>query len=144
MEPISTFLTTALGYILRGALQSKTADNAKEEILGRFWKWIKSYFIKDIPEIEKTPESPEIETKAYKKLLELVKDEEFFNELVKRVEELQKAGIKEKNVVMGDIKRVKIIRIGDREYSPDEVYDRKNIVDGNVEDADQFILGDGH
>ena len=45
---------------------------------------------------------------------------------------------------MKDIKRVKKIKIGDKEYSPDENFDRKNIVEGNIEDADEFILGDGH
>ena len=78
------------------------------------------------------------------KLLELIQNEDFFNELVKRVNELQKAGIKEKNIVRQDIKRVKKIKIGDKEYSPTDNFDRKNIVEGNIEDADEFILGDGH
>ncbi len=42
----------------------------------------------------------------------------------------------------GSIKRVKEIRIGDATYSPDEPFDRKNIVTGDVEDADIFTLGD--
>jgi hypothetical protein len=57
---------------------------------------------------------------------------------------LQQAGIKEKNIIKKDIERVKKIRIGNKEFSPDEPYDRKNIVEGNVRDADEFILGDGH
>ena len=48
-----------------------------------------------------------------------------------------------KNIVRMDLKRVKKIKIGDKSYSPDESFDRKNIV-GNVENADEFILGDGH
>ncbi len=43
-----------------------------------------------------------------------------------------------------DIKRVKKIIIGDREFSAPDNFDRKNIVEGNIEDADEFILGDGH
>ena len=144
MEPISTFLTTALGYVLKAAAQSKVVKNAKEELLGRFWQWIRPKFIKDAPEVEETPDAPETELKAQDKLLELVEDEGFFNELVKRVNELQKAGIKEKNIVKKDIKRVKKIKIGDKVYSPNENFDRKNIVEGNIEDADEFILGDGH
>jgi hypothetical protein len=144
MEPISTFLTTALGYVLKGAAQSKTAQTAKEELLGRFWNWMRPFFIKDLPETEEKPEAPETEIKAHEKLLELIQDEGFFNELVKRVNELQKAGIKEKNIIEKDIKRVKKIKIGDKEYSPTDNFDRKNIVEGNIEDADEFILGDGH
>ena len=55
-----------------------------------------------------------------------------------------KAGIKEKNIVKQDIRRVKKIKIGDREYSPEESFARKNIVEGAVEDADEFTLGDGY
>ena len=144
MEPISTFLVTALGYILKGAAQSNVAQTVKEELLGRFWRWIRPVFIKDLPETEENPEAPETESKAHEKLLELIQDENFFNELVNRVNQLQKAGIKEKNIVKKDIKRVKIIKIGDKEFSPTDTFDRKNIVEGNVEDADEFILGDGH
>ncbi len=144
MEPISTFLIAALGYILKGAAQSKAAETAKEELLGRFWQWVRPYFIKDVPEAEDKPDAPETESKAEKKLLELIQDQAFFDELAKRVQELQGAGIKEKNIVRQDIKRVKRIKIGDRMYTPNEPFDRKNIVEGSVEDADEFILGDGH
>jgi len=144
MEPVSTFIEIALGYILKGAAQSKAAETAKEELLGRFWGWIRPRFIKDVPQTEEKPDSPETETKAHEKLLELMQDEAFFNELAEQVAKLQKAGIRGKNVVGGDIKRVKKIRIGDKDYSPDDIYDRKNIVEGNVEDVDEFILGDGH
>ena len=144
MEPISTFLMTALGYILKGAAQSKTAQSAKEEVLGGFWRWIRPFFIRDVPETEEKPEAAETETRAHEKLLELIQNESFFNELVTRVNALQKAGIKEKNIVKKDIKRVKKIKIGDKEYSTDDNFERKNIVEGNVEDADELILGDGH
>ena len=66
------------------------------------------------------------------------------NELAKKVAELKEAGIKEKNIVRKNILRVKKIKIGDKEYNPAEQYDRKNIVEGNIEDADEFTLGDGH
>jgi hypothetical protein len=144
MEPISTFLTLALGYILKGAAQSQAAHTAKEELLGGFWQWLRPLFIKDVPAIEKRPEAPETETKAQEKLLELIKDKTLFEELVKRVNELQKVGIREKNVVHGSIRRVKKIHIGDKEYTPDAPFDRKNVVFGDVEDAEEFTLGDGH
>ena len=144
MEPISTFLTVALGYILKGASQSKTADAAKEEVLGRFWQWIRPKVMKVLPEVEDAPDAPETEEKGGAALLEMVRDKDFFDELVKQVTDLENAGVKAKNIVHGDIRRVRIIRIGDKEYSPDESFDRKNIVEGNVEDADSFVLGDGH
>ena len=144
MEPISTFLTTALGYILKGAAGSKTAQKAKEEVLSKFWQWIRPSFIKEIPEIETKAQQPETETKVAEKLLELSKDQTFFDELSKRVTELQQAGIKEKNIVTGSIKGMKQIRIGDTVYSPDEPFDRKNIVNGDIENGESFTLGDGH
>ena len=144
MEPIGTFLTTALGYILKGAAQSKAATAVREELLGRFWQWIRPRFIRNLPQVEESPDAPKTETEAKSVLLELIKDETFFNELGKRVAELQKARIKAKNIVHGDIKRVKKIKIGDKEYSPNDSFNFKNIVNGNVEGADEFFLGDGH
>ena len=144
MEPISTFFTTALGYILKGAAGSKTAQKAKDEVLSKFWQWIRPSFIKEIPEIETKAQQPETETKVAEKLLELSKDQAFFDELSKRVTELQQAGIKEKNIFTGSIKGMKQIRIGDTVYSPDEPFDRKNIVNGDIENGDSFTLGDGH
>jgi len=144
MEPISAMLALAAGYILKGAAQSKAAGAAKEEMLGAFWQWVRPLFLEEVPEAETSPESPETEVKVQEKLLELVEDEGFFNELVKRVNALQQAGIREKNIVRGDILRVKKIKIGDKTWSPDELFDRKNIVEGSVSDADEFTLGDGH
>ena len=145
MEPLSTFLSTVLGYILKSASKTKVANTVKEELLGGFWQWIRPLFIKDIPQIETKPDDEKIQQKAEEKLLELIKDETFFNELAKRIEELQKAGIKEKNIYKGgDIKRVKKIRIGDKIYNPHETYIRKNVFEGGkIRDVDEFHLGDG-
>ncbi len=85
-----------MGYILKGASQSKAAETAKEELLGGFWKWIRPRFIKDVPEVEEKPETAETETKTGKKLLELIKDEKFFDKLARLVTELQNASIREK------------------------------------------------
>ena len=95
MEPVSVFLATSLGYILKGAAQSKATQTAKDELLDGFWQWIRPLFIKDVPSIEDKPESLETKTKARNKLLELIQDESFCNELVKRIDNLQKSGIKE-------------------------------------------------
>ena len=100
MEPLSAFLTTALGYILKSAAQSGIAKTAKEELLGGFWRWLRPKFIKDLPETLAT------ETKAHERLLELIQDEGFFNELVKRVAKLQEAGIKEKNTAKSNRKNI--------------------------------------
>ena len=111
METICTLLTQALGYILKGAVQSKTASVVKEELLGRFWNWIRPSLIKDLPEVENTPESPDTEKKVQDKLLKLVQNEDFFKGLAGQVATLQAAGIKTKNVVHGDIKRVKKLKL---------------------------------
>lgn len=141
---ISRLLSKAVGYILKGAAQSKTAEKAKEEVLGRFWNWIKPKFIKELPEIEDKPDAPETEAKIQERLLELVKDKDFFEELARQVTALQKAGIKEKNIVKKNIEQVKKVRIGDKEYAFNETYDRKNVVEGEVKNVDEFTLGDGH
>ena len=133
-----------MGYILKGASQSKAAEKAKEELLGKFWQWIRPWFIRDVPEVEEKPETAETETKTGQKLLELIKDEKFFDELVRRVTDLQKAGIREKNIVMGSIEDIEEITIGDKVYSPNETYQRKNIVEGSVKGGKKFVLGDGH
>lgn len=145
MEPISTIMSTALGYILKGAAASKTGEKAKEELLEGLWDWVRPLFIEDIPDIENNAGEPETEKKVSDKLVQLIEeDDQFFKVLSEKVESLKKAGIREKNIVSQDIKRVKKIRIGDKVYSTDDRYDRKNIVEGNVEDADEFTLGDGH
>ncbi len=144
MEPVSVLVSAAVGYILKAAAQSKAVGTATEELLGGFWQWIRPLLIEDVPKIEEKPDDPETETKTQERLLELVQDEAFFQKLAQEVTRLKQAGIKEKNIVRKDIERVKIIRIGDKEYSPGETYDRKNIVEGNVRDADEFTLGDGH
>ncbi|MBN9381949.1 MAG: hypothetical protein J0H74_14370 [Chitinophagaceae bacterium] len=144
MEPITTLLATAAGYILKGAAHSKTADKAKEQVLGTFWKWIRPKFVKDVQALEDKPDDPATEVRVQERLLELVKDEHFFRELQQQVELLQQAGITEKNIVRKDIMGVKKIVIGDKTYGPGAYYDRKNIVEGDIRDADEFILGDGH
>ncbi|MEK6622183.1 MAG: hypothetical protein AABZ13_06845 [Planctomycetota bacterium] len=45
----------------------------------------------------------------------------------------------------GNIKWSKKVHIGDKQYSPNEPYNRKNAVEGvegDVENVDEFILGD--
>src|SRR5690349_1776987 len=116
MEPISAFLLTAAGYILKGAAQSKTAKAAKGDLLQGFWNWLKPLFLEKIPEIEEKPQSQEVETKTQEHLLELIRNETFYKELEQRVNALRQAGIKEKNIVRGDIEPVKRIRIGDKVY----------------------------
>ena len=133
MEAISV-LTAAAGYVLKAIEKSKTAEKAKESLLSAFWQWIRPLFLVDEPK----------EEEVIKTLLEKIKEEDFFKELQSKVEELQKAGVKEKNIVKQDLLRVKKIKIGDKEYHPNETYSRKNIVEGKISDADEFTLGDGH
>ena len=94
--------------------------------------------------MEEKSETAETETKTGERLLELIKNEKFFDELARRVAELQKAGIKEKNIVCGSIEDMEEITIGDKVYAPYETYQRKNIVEGSVKGGKKFVLGDGH
>lgn len=145
MKSIGILLKTALGYILKAAASSKVASTAKEEVLGKFWTWIRPSFVKAVPDIENPQNVSKTEQEVLNRLVELIQeDEAFLAHLQEQIELLQQAGIKEKNIVTGDIKNIKRIRIGDKEYAVDEVYHRKNIVDGNVEGGDEFIVGDGH
>jgi hypothetical protein len=102
MEPVS-FLTMALGYILKGAAQSKTAAAAKEELLSRFWNWVKPYFIPKVPELEQQPQHADTEAKTRQHLEELIKDNKSFHEELKQqVAGLQAANISHsKNAVAG-------------------------------------------
>jgi hypothetical protein len=93
MSITGSILPTAIGYILKAAAQSKTAENAKEEVLGKFWKWIKPYFIKDIPQIEEKADDPETITKTNERIKELVKDDIFLKELTAQIEVLKHAQI---------------------------------------------------
>ena len=133
METISNIITLAAGYVLKAITESEAAKDIQKSLLQKFWQWIRPIFKSDRP----------TEEEIISAILERIKDEEFFKELQEKVAELQKAGIHEKNIYTGNIRRVKKIRIGDREYNPDDTYDRKNIFNGDVEDADEFILGDG-
>ncbi len=145
MEPISTILTAATGYVLKAAAGSKTGQKAKDELLEAFWAWLRPLLIEDVPDPETSADAEKTAGKISQKLLALAEgDEAFFKVLEEKVLALKAAGIKEKNIVSKDILRVKKIKIGDKIYDPNESYTRKNIVEGNVEDADEFILGDGH
>jgi len=146
MEPItiSTLFAAALGYILKGAAQSKAADNAKEELLGGFWQWIRPLFIKDVPEIEERPDETVVETKSSDRLRELMRDEGFTIELVDWVDRLKKSGIKEKNIIDGNLIDIDEIIIGDKTYTPQDEFNRKNVVKGDVKNVKRFTLGDGH
>lgn len=142
MPAIETLLASAVGYILKGATSSTTAETAKEDLLAGFWETVRPYFLEDITELEEKADAPETATKVSDKLLEIIeKDEAFFKILAEKVNALKKAEIKEKNVVKGSIRRVKKIVIGHKEYDAKDNYNRMNIVEGDVEDADEFILG---
>ncbi|HOX41736.1 MAG TPA: hypothetical protein PK263_06125 [bacterium] len=144
MEPItiSTLFAAALGYILKGAAQSKAAETAKEELLGGFWQWIRPLFIKDIPEIEENPEEIDVETRSAQKLRQLMLDEGFSNDLAGWVDKLKKAGIKEINFIEGNLTDIDEITIGDTTYSPNDKFDRKNFIKGDIKRVKKITIGD--
>jgi hypothetical protein len=143
MEPI-TILSAATGYILRAIAHSKTADNAKEEVLGRFWKWIRPKFLHESPALEAQPEAPATAEQVQKQLAVLMKDESFYRELEQQVSFLQQAGVTGKNIVHGNLSEIDEVTIGDKTYHPGESYTWKNVVDGSVKGVKKFTLGDGH
>lgn len=96
MESISTLLTAAAGYVLKAVSESKTAETAKESLLSAFWQWIRPIFLTDEPN----------EVEALKTIIEKIKEEVFFKELQSKIVALQKAGVKEKNIVKKDITNV--------------------------------------
>lgn len=154
MEPISVgvILSGALGYLGKAIIESKTVKGIPDAALGKFWQWIKPHIFKYKPELQPHAQhdstvTPESENQLRDQLLELVKDETFFEELAKRVGELQRAGIKpqlpEKNIVAGSIENVETVQIGDKVYKPNETWTKKNIVKGDVKNVKSFRLGDG-
>ena len=104
--------------------------------------WLLPQVKTQVPDVEINAKDREQE--LIDALLALMESEQFANLLAEKIEAAQPEIIKEKNIVRKDIERVKKIRIGDKEYNPDDTYHRKNIVEGNISDADEFILGDGH
>lgn len=136
MEPISAVLAAA---------ESKPRQEARDELVGAFWRWVRPLFLEDEAKaVEQAPESPASVQVVEARVLERMgQDAVFFEELARWVEELRRAGVCGKNVVGGSLERVQRIHIGDREYRPDEVYVRKNIVEGDVRDVGEFRLGDG-
>jgi len=144
MEPISIIVSTTVGYVLKAISESKTAETAKEEVLGEFWKKIKPSFLKELPHLKKADADSDTASKIGAVLTERVKDEQFLKKLVQELEVLKRAGIKEKNIVSGDLDNVKKVAIGDRTNSPYEQFERKNIVEGNITNVSEFTLGDGH
>ena len=140
---IETIFPPAVGYILKAISESKAGKTIKEDLLKAFWLKVRPKFVREQKEIENL-DSKEAEEKIMARLSELIKDESFLQELATEVEKLQNAGIKVKNIVRGSIQDVVgDVHIGDKTYNPNENYDRKNILEGDVKNVDSFRLGDG-
>ena len=144
MEPVNVILSTAANYVLKAITESKTAGTAREEVLGKFWKWIKPSFLKDLPQIETANADANTASKIQAVLAEQVKEGQFLEKLVQELEILKRAGIKEKNIVSGDIANVNKVTIGDKDNYAYEQFNRKNIVEGNITNVSEFNLGDGY
>lgn len=140
---MSDLLSKSLEYVLDSASKSKTVNNAKEEVFSAFWTWVRPLFIYDVPDIETNTNEPTTKEKVENRLKVLMQNENFTKELMQKVAELDSTVATEKNIVEKGITDVKKIRIGDTIYNPNEQYDRKNIVKGDVKNADEFRLGDG-
>jgi hypothetical protein len=140
---MSNLLLKSLGYVLESASKSKTMDSAKEEVFSAFWAWVRPLFIYDVPDIETNGEDPTTKQKTEDRLKVLLQNQEFKKEFLQKITDLESKVVTEKNIVRSEIDGVKKIRVGDTDVNPNEQYDRKNIVEGPVRNADEFRLGDG-
>lgn len=140
---MTDLLSKSLGYVLDSASKSKTFKSAKEEVFSAFWAWVRPLFIYDVPDIETNGEDPATKQKAEDRLKALFQNEEFKSEFLQRISELEQKVVTEKNIAEKGFDGVKKIRIGDTVINPNEQYDRKNIVKGDVKNAEEFRLGDG-
>lgn len=142
---MSDLLSKSLDYVLTSASKSKSIETAKEEVFSAFWAWVRPLFIYDVPEIETNGEDPATKQKAEDRLKALLQNEEFKSEFLQRISELEQKVVTEKNIAEKGFDGVKKIRIGDTFVNPSErQYDRKNIVKGDVKNAEEFRLGDGN
>lgn len=140
---MTDLLSKSLGYVLDSASKSKTIDSAKEEVFSAFWAWVRPLFIEDVPDIETNGEDPDTKQKIEDRLKILFQNEDFKNEFLQRINELEIKVATEKNIAERGFDGVKKIRIGDTIVNTNEQYNRKNIVKGDVKNVDEFRLGDG-
>jgi nitrogenase subunit NifH len=136
-------ISSALGYIFKAVSKNKTVVKAENELLTNFWQRQRPHFIKDVPEIESHPDAPETKAKAQKQMLKLVQDEKFYQSLAEQVKTIQASPLRIKNSFKGELDNVRVIKIGNKEYNPNESYDQMNIFEGKASNADSFTLGDG-
>lgn len=140
---MTDLLSKSLGYVLDSASKSKTIESAREEVFSAFWAWVRPLFIYDVPDIETNGDDPKTKQKAEDRLKTLLQNEDFKKEFIKKISELESKVVTEKNIAEKGFDGVKKIRIGDTVVNPNEQYNRKNIVKGDVKNVDEFRLGDG-
>lgn len=71
--------------------------------------------------------------------IRIIKNVNFFVEKTR----LNALDEKTRNIVSVDVKGKRKVKVGDNEIST-ESFDRKNVIEGNVEDVGKLIIGDGH
>jgi hypothetical protein len=93
---LETLIASAAGYIIKGLKDSKGGKQAQDETSVAIWNWIRPLFLEDDPKtlekIEKTnPDQvqPLVELAIEKKAT----DKAFIEELEKKVNALEKAGV---------------------------------------------------
>jgi hypothetical protein len=125
---MNEFLKMSLGYILRCIIQRKKMEKKEDEMLNRFWHWLRPRFIEEIPETKHQYNQEDLEIKLEQRLEELIKDERFFKEMLNWLDKLMKTSIRGKELIHKDIWHAKVISVGEREYYPSDIIDSKDIV----------------
>jgi hypothetical protein len=144
MEPITitAILTATLGYIFKAVGDTKLVKDAENSALTKFWSWIKPKVVPSVPEIEIHSDDEATINKTQDQLLKLIRDEDFFEQLICHIDDLKKAGVTEKNIVKANLKNIRVVHIGDKTYTPNDTYARKNYFEGSAEGIDEFRVGD--
>lgn len=143
MEP-DLLLALAAGYAIKAFSETTISGLLKE-----FGSWLKKKVFqkKDLPQkLSHHPEDEDLQIALIAELKNALVDQQFARELQEKVEQLQSAGIKEKNIVRGALKGIEgNVHIGDKNPPAGEDYDRKNIVEGQVKKLKgDFRLGDDY
>ena len=137
-------LILAAGYAVKAVTETTTSG-----LLREFGSWLKKNIFPTKPklaqELTQHPSDENLQIQLIDALRKALRDPAFKKELTEQVQQLQAAGIKEKNIVRSAIEYIEgNVHIGDKDQDPGE-YDRKNIVEGDVRHIKgNFTLGDGH
>ena len=146
---LDTLLTQAMPYLTDLLLKNEEVQKFPKDFVSASIRWIRSWFLKDDP-VTKTvveSDSPALAKEAVlkAKLQELLKNQQFAQELQEQLAEWQQHRSRIKNVVdNAEIEADGNMHIGDKGSANDGQYDEKNVVKGGakLKAGKDFHLGD--